>query len=108
MYTLGAINIIRCYHHLTVPPPPKNVLVLKINITAINVSWDKQTLVELKGIADYIVEYSPAAVLKSKRQISNTVTVPWTENHVTIPNLTPGAKYDVSVSVSTSVGMSGN
>ena len=79
----------------------------KVNFTAIDVSWDKQTLVELKGLADYIVEYSPVDVLKSKRQIGNTVTVPWTENHVIIPNLTPGAKYDISVSTSTSVGMSG-
>ena len=75
MYTLGAINIVRCYHHLTVPPPPKNVLASKVNFTAIDVSWDKQTLVELKGLADYIVEYSPVDVLKSKRQIGNTVTV---------------------------------
>ena len=81
-------------------------MVYKINSTAINVTWDKQTLVELKGLADYTVEYS-IAESNRKRQSSGIVTVPWTENHVVITNLTPGAQYDVYVSVSTSVGMSG-
>ena len=78
----------------------------KINSTAINVTWDKQTLVELKGLADYTIEYSTAASNR-KRQLSGVVTVPWTESHVVVTNLTPGVQYDVSVSVSTSVGMSG-
>ena len=82
------------------------MIVYKINSTAINVTWDKQTLVELKGLADYTIEYS-TAVSNRKRQLSGVVTVPWTESHVVITDLTPGAQYDVSVSVSTSVGMSG-
>ena len=91
----------------TEPPSPKNVVVYKINSTAINVTWDKQTLVELKGLADYTVEYS-MAVSNQKRQIlSGVVTVPWTESNILITNLTPGVQYDVSVSVATSVGMSG-
>ena len=77
-------------------------MVFKINSTALNVTWDKQTLVELKGLADYIVEYSPA--ISERRQM---VTVPWTESHVIITNLTLGAQYDITVSVITSVGMSG-
>ena len=81
-------------------------MVFKINSTAINVTWDAQTLVELKGLADYVVEYSPF-VPKRKRQSSKTVTVPWTESHVIITNLTVGAQYDITVSVSTSVGISG-
>ena len=88
------------------PPSPRNVVVFKINSTALNVTWDKQTLVELKGLADYIVVYSPV-VPKKKRQSSKMVTVPWTESHVIITNLTVGAQYDITVSVSTSVGMSG-
>ena len=82
------------------------MIVYKINSTAINVTWDKQTLVELKGLADYTIEYN-TAVSNRKRQLSGVVTVPWTESHVVITDLTPGAQYDVSVSVSTSVGMSG-
>lgn len=78
----------------------------KINSTAINITWDKQTLVELKGLADYIIEYS-LAVPNRRRQSSGIVSVPWTESYVIVTNLTPGAQYDVSVSVSTSAGMSG-
>ena len=88
------------------PPSPENVIVYKINSTAINVTWDKQTLVELKGLADYTIEYS-LAVPNRRRQSSGMITVPWTESHVVITNLTPGAQYDVSVSISTSAGISG-
>ena len=89
------------------PPTPKNVVVYKINSTAINVTWDKQTLIELKGLADYTVEYSMAVSNRKRQILSGVVTVPWTESNVLITNLTPGVQYDVSVSVATSVGMSG-
>ena len=90
------------------PPSPKNVVYFNINSTAIYVSWDKQTLVELKGLADYIIEYSQfESVSNKKRQSRNMVTVPWTETHAVITNLTPGAMYNIFVSVSTSVGISG-
>ena len=88
------------------PPPPKNVLISSINSTAINVSWDKQSLVELKGLADYVIEYH-RVILNRKRQINDQVTVPWSQNHIVISNLTPGARYNVFVSASTSAGMSG-
>ena len=91
----------------TEPPSPKNVVVYKINSTAINVTWDKQTLVELKGLADYTVEYIMAVSNRKRQTLSGVVTVPWTESNVLITNLTPGVQYDVSVSVATSVGISG-
>lgn len=84
------------------PPPPKNVLVARINSTAIEVTWDRQTLVELKGIAKYFVKYNQIA--SKRRQL---VTVPWTKNNLIISNLTPGREYSVTVTTSTSVGMSG-
>ena len=80
-------------------------MVSRVNSTAIDVSWDSQTLLELKGLADYVVTYYQ--VSSEKRQAGNTVTVPWTENNVVISNLTQGVDYNVSVSTSTSVGTSG-
>ena len=68
-------------------------------------SWDSQTLVELKGLADYIITYYPTSSMK--RQAGNTVTVAWTVNNVVISNLEPGVQYNVSVSTSTSSGISG-
>ena len=88
------------------PPPPKNIKIMRINSTAIEVSWDRQTLVELKGLAEYVIMYNEA--VSRRRQAGNTVTVPWTENNVTISNLMPGVEYSVTVGASTSVGMSGD
>ena len=82
-------------------------MVSKINSTAIIVTWEKQSLVKLKGLADYIVQYKPIVMKTRKRQLDNTVSVPWTENHVVITNLISGAEYNVSVSVLTSAGISG-
>ena len=51
-------------------------------------SWDR---VELKGLAEhYVIMYSEA--VSRRRQAGNTVTVPWTENNVTISNLMPGVE----------------
>lgn len=38
-----------------VPPPPKDVVVVRFDSTSIGVSWTKYTLVELKGLAIYII-----------------------------------------------------
>lgn len=106
---ITSITIIIISPHSAVPPSPKNILVSKISSSAINVSWDQQTLVELKGLAEYMVTYGQINS-DGKRQSSNTatVTVPWTENHVIISNLKSGAQYTVSVSATTSAGTSGN
>lgn len=81
------------------------MLVSRISSTALNISWDKQTLVELKGLAKYLVEYSEASSVK--RQSARVVIVPWTETSVTISDLMAGVEYSVMVSVTTSAGMSG-
>lgn len=84
------------------PPSPKNVVVSRINSTAIEVRWDRQTLVELKGLAEYVIEYTEVI-----SQSGNRVTVPWTENNIIISNLRPGVEYSVTMSTSTSAGISG-
>ena len=38
-----------------VPPPPEDVVVMRFDSTSIGVSWTKYTLVELKGLASYII-----------------------------------------------------
>ena len=93
------------------PPPPQNVVFVRFNPTSIGVSWTKFTLVELKGLANYIVTYS-IIINSKKRQSENelegTITVPWTQNQVIISGLQSGAEYDVTVRTSTAAGMSGN
>ena len=83
-----------------------NVVVIRFDSTTIGVSWSKFTLVELKGLASYIVTYN-IVIGSRKRQLGGMITVPWTENRVIIPNLQPGAQYDITVSTSTLAGMSG-
>jgi hypothetical protein len=81
-------------------------MVSRINSTAAEVSWDRQTLAELKGLAEYVVDYTQVA--SRRRQSGNRVIVPWTENNVIISNLMPGVEYTVTVSASTSAGMTGS
>ena len=91
------------------PPSPENVVVKRFNPTSIGVSWTKFTLVELKGLANYIVTYN-IIIDSRKRQseLGGTVTVPWTQNQVIISGLQPGADYDITVRTSTTAGMSGS
>ena len=92
-----------------VPPLPENVVVVRFDSTSIGVSWTKFTLVELKGLASYIVSYN--IIIDSRKrqsQLGGTITVPWTQNQVIISDLQPGAKYDITVNTLTAAGMSGN
>ena len=94
------------YDVLLVPPIPTNLTAVRFNSTTIGVSWTKYTLVELKGLASYLVTYD-IIISSRKRQFSGIITVPWTNNTVIISNLQPGAQYDVTVRALTSTGMSG-
>ena len=80
-----------------------NVVVTRVDATTMTVSWDKLTLVELKGLANYTITYSLGGDSR-KRQAEGMVTVPWTENSVTIRNLQSGAAYSVTVGTVTSAG----
>ena len=82
-------------------------MLVRFDSTSIGVSWTKFTLVELKGLANYIVTYN-IIIGSRKRQLEGTLTVPWTQNRVIISNLQPGAEYDVTVSTSTTAATSGN
>ena len=90
------------------PPPPENIVVVRFDSTSIGVSWTKFTLVELKGLANYIVTYN-VIIGSRKRQteLRGTKVVNWTENQVIISGLQRGAEYDVTVRTSTAAGMSG-
>ena len=89
-----------------VPPSPVNVVIVRFDSTSIGVSWDKFTLVELKGLANYTVTYD-IVIDSRKRQLGGMITVPWTQNQVIISNLQPGAEYHVTVRISTTTGISG-
>ena len=90
------------------PPSPENVAVVRFNPTSIGVTWNKFTLVELKGLANYIVTYT-IIIDSRKRQseLGGTVTVPWTQNQAVISGLQPGAEYNITVTTSTAAGVSG-
>ena len=68
-----------------VPPPPKDVVVVRFDSTSIGVSWTKYTLVELKGLASYIMHMQHHHWLQN--ELGGTITVPWTQNQVIISNL---------------------
>ena len=83
------------------------MVVVRFDSTSVGVSWTRFTLVELKGLANYIVTYN-IIIGSRKGPLGGTLTVPWTQNRVIISNLQPGAEYDVTVSTSTTAATSGN
>lgn len=83
-----------------------NVRVTQFSVTTIRVSWTKLTLVDLKGLANYVVTYD-IIISSRKREFGGMITVPWTNSSAVITNLQPGAQYIVSVKTSTSTGISG-
>ena len=87
------------------PPLPVNVRVIQYNSTTIGVSWTKYTLVELTGLASYVVTYN--LISSKKRDFGRVIAVPWNDSSTVITNLQPGAQYIISVRTSTSTGNSG-
>ena len=81
--------------------------VARLDSTTIVVSWEKLSLVELKGPATYVITYSVVIPSRKRQQFRGTVNVSWTENRAFISNLHPGAQYDITVGTLTSAGMSG-
>ena len=93
---------------LPVPPPPENIIIQRFDSTSIGVSWTKFTLIELKGLANYIITYNIIiGSRKRQSQLGGTMTVPWTQNQIIISGLQPGAEYDITVRTSTAAGISG-
>ena len=84
---------------------PKNVTITRVNSTTMHVRWNKQTLLELKGLANYTITYTTRGRLTPQQQ--DTIMVPWTENFVMITNLRPNAAYEVNIGAVTSAGRSG-
>ena len=82
--------------YFTEPLTPENLTIAEVNTTCIKLCWKNFTLVERKGLGNYIITYRPSG---ASGQPEMTVRVPWTENCTTICNLTPGVEYELSVSV---------
>ena len=95
------------YISISVPPRPQNVVASRLDSTTIAVSWTKLTLVELKGLASYVITYNVVIPTRKKQEFRGMTNVSWTENSVFLSNLQPGAQYDVTVSIVTSAGTSG-
>ena len=91
----------------SVPPRPEKVLVARLDSTTIVVSWTKLTLVELKGLASYVITYDIVIPTRKRQQFRGMTNVSWTENSVFLSNLQPDAQYDITVSLVTSTGTSG-
>ena len=92
---------------IPVPPRPQNVVVSRLDSTTIAVSWTKLTLVELKGLASYVITYNVIIPTRKKQEFRGMTNVSWMESSVFLSNLQPGAQYDVTVSIVTSAGTSG-
>ena len=88
------------------PAAVRNVNVMRINNTAVSVSWTPLTLTEARGmLTGYVITLSPVS-LSRKIHASETVTrtILPSESSVTIGGLDPTQQYIVTVAGSTSVG----
>ena len=92
----------------SVPPRPENVVVSRLDSTTLAVSWTRLTLVELKGLARYVITYSVVIPTRRRQEFRGMTNVSWTESSVFLSNLQPGVQYDITVSLVTSTGTSGS
>ena len=87
--------------HITVPRPPRDLSVERVNATHMIVSWTALSLVYARGhIIYYTVNYWPV----SNREDIKSINVPHNITRVEISNLLYGETYIIQVSASTSVG----
>ena len=87
-----------------VPRQPCNVTVLRLTSASMRVTWEKLTLVELKGLGSYVIRYIRSD--RKEQAQENVITVSWTESNITIGNLQPGVQYDITVAASNKRGTS--
>ena len=88
------------------PPRPEEVKIAISNSTTLSVSWKRFTLVELKGLASYVITYR--ATSESSAQANNAIiSVPWTQNYTVVTGLSPVVEYNIAVSTATMNQMSG-
>ena len=90
-------------HYPTSAPSsaPGNVEVIRLNGTAMNVSWTPLNLVEARGfIQSYIITYWQASnVTRRRRQVQNmTQQVDGSASSTIVGGLEPGVAYEVTVS----------
>ena len=100
------VSIIILYLHYkvlntTVPRPPRDLTVERVNATHMIVSWTALSLVEARGhIIYYTVNYWPA----SNSEDIKSINVPHNITSVGINDLLSGETYIVQVSANTSAG----
>ena len=78
---------------------PGNVEVIRLNSTAMNVSWTPLNLVEAQGfVQNYIITYQQTSnVTRRKRQVQ-TERVDESASSAIVGGLQPGVAYEVTVS----------
>ena len=87
----------------SVPDPPHDVEVKRLNGTAMNVSFSNLSIVEARSLhVTYYISYSPHT--SRKRQTSSDVRVPDGSNSAVVTDLDPNFDYDVNVYATTTVG----
>ena len=90
------------YLHPVPTVAPKNVTVVRINSTAISVSWNPLTLQEARGWPVYMVFWERS----SQRTDRAALSVNTNDSSVVIGNLDPTSYYSIVVQVSTAAGTS--
>ena len=107
MYTYSAtLPFFTLGSNRTILPPhaapsiaPGNVEVIRLNGTAMNVSWIPLNLVEARGIVQgYIILYQQASSGSRRRRQMQMVQVDGSASYAIVGGLQPGVAYEVIVS----------
>ena len=83
---------------------------VRLNSTTISISWTKLSLVELKGLATYVIKYTiinATTMGFQEEQFTDIVNVSWTERGVLLSKLPPNSGLNITVKILTTAGESG-
>ena len=79
--------------------PPGNVEVIRLNGTAMNVSWVPLNLVEAQGfVQSYIITYTQVNSGSRRRRQAQTQQADGSASFAIVGGLQPGVAYEVTVS----------
>ena len=96
------LKLVYLFYYPVPTVAPKNVTVVRINSTAISVSWNPLTLQEARGWPVYVVYL----LSSSQRTACDFRTVDTSDSNVVIGNLNPYYYYSIVVQIRTAAGTS--
>ena len=101
----GSPVTVECYTEEGEPPTVAITDVIRLNLTAMKVSWTPINIVQARGFISFNVTYAAFIEHKTKRQ-TNSVTVAGDQSNVVVGGLDPVLQYNVTIATQSGGGTS--